>query len=446
MNGLRVKMPWIAGPATGALALVVLMAGTATVEADPIVNVKKEIYVNNTDIKTAPWLFVYPGEGGYREEIHTDWSHADQLRGYGDSPGNPRQRISHDNGKTWTPLKPLPAMMTYLDKATVLDWKFCGLYDPASRRHVALAIHHVRDMREGPPRMIYNHGLVRTSADGGRTFGEPRLLKYEPGDDLDAENVLNQSFLENNTAYPGQSILRHSNGSLLIPVTNTRVPAEVEDEVIGRTRWPAQGTIGSLCFVGRWNSMLNEYQWKAGAPVWLPRQLAFNGLLEADVAELTDGRVLMVFRVTKNKDQPAYKWFSVSSDGGMTFTQPEPFRYSDGSHFYSGSNFHRLFRSSKTNKLYWIGNLVADKPTNPGHPRYPLVIAEVDEQRLALKKETVTEIDTRQSGEGEMLQLSNFWMIENQETLDLEVYLTRLQEDPQETFHANVYKYTLSFK
>ena len=100
----------------------------------------------------------------------------------------------------------------------------------------------------------------------------------------------------------GQSILRLSNGSLLIPVTNTRIPSHVEDEPTGRVRWPAKGTIGSLCFVGRWNEAREEYTWKSGRPVWLPRQIAFNGLLEADVAELRDGRVLMVWRVTKNKD------------------------------------------------------------------------------------------------------------------------------------------------
>lgn len=410
-----------------------------------IATVKRQVYVKNTVPKKAPWLFVYPGKGAYREEIHTVWSHDDQVRGYGDSPGNPRRRVSHDNGKTWSPLRPLPSMMTYLEKVAVLDWKFCGTYDPASERLVALSIHHVRDMRHGPPRMIYNHALVRTSADGGQTFGRPQLLKYEDGGDLNPKDPLNPKFLENNTAYPGQSILRHSNGSLVIPVTNTRIPPHVDDRVIGRTRWPTKGTIGSLCLVGRWNGRANSYVWKAGQPVWLPRTTAFNGLLEADVAELKDGRLLMVFRVTKNKDRPAHKWFSVSSDGGMTFSQPKAYRYSDKSHFYSGSNFHRLFRSSKTGKLYWIGNIVPTNPSNPGHPRYPLVIAEVNEETLALKKETATEIDTRQKGEGERLQLSNFWIIENRDTLDLEIYLTRLNEDPDDTFTANAYKYTLSF-
>lgn len=230
-------------------------------------------------------------------------------------------------------------------------------------------------------------------------------------------------------------------------MTNTKIPPEIEDEPIGRTVWPAKGTIGSLCFAGRWNEDSQEYDWKAGRPVWLPRETAINGLLEADVAELADGRVLMVWRVTKQKDQPAYKWFSVSGDGGMTFSDPEVFRYGDGSDFYSPSSFHRLFRSGKTQKLYWIGNIAPQNPDRPGHPRYPLVIAEVDETGLpSLKKETVTEIDTRQPGEGELLQLSNFWMIENRESLELEICLTRLNENPDEVFTASAYKYTLAFR
>ena len=43
------------------------------------------------------------------------------------------------------------------------------------------------------------------------------------------------------------------------------------------------------------------------------------------------------------------------------------------------------------------------------------------------------------------MQLSNFWIIENREG-ELEIYLTRLGEDPGDTFTANVYKYTLSFR
>lgn len=414
--------------------------------AAPIVTVTREVYVPNTERGKAPWVYAFPGKDGYREELHTEWSHEDQVRGYGDSPQNPRRRVSLDNGRTWSPLKAEPPWMTFLDKVSVLDWKFCGVYDPVSDRLVSLSIHHIRDMREGPPRMIYNHALVRTSADGGKSFGAPQTLKYETGDDFNPNATLNPKYLETNTGYPGQSILRLSNGRLLIPVTNTKIPADVRDEVPARVKWPSKGTIGSLCYSGRWDKEREQYEWTAGEPVWLLRSIAFNGLLEADVAELKGGRVLIVWRITKTKDGDAHKWYSVSKDGGMTFAAPKIFGYSDGSQFYSTSTFHRLFRSSKTGCLYWIGNINETAPTNAGHPRYPLIIAEIDEATLALKKDTVTEIDTRQPGEGERLQLSNFWLIEDTETHALEIYLTRLNEVPDENFTANAYKYTLSFQ
>ena len=425
------------------LLVILLYALAPYAEAAPIAAVKREVYLPNKYPGKAPWVWTYSGKDGYREEIHTVWSHEDQQRGFGDSPADPQRRVSHNDGQTWSALTPLPPMMTFKDKVSVLDWKFCGIHDPGSARQVALSILHVRDMRQGPPRRLYNHSFIRTSADGGKSFGPPQLLRYEQGAGFDPKNVLNRSFLTNNTAYPGQSILRHSDGSLIVPVCNVRIPAHVEDQPLGRTVWPTEGTSGGLCFVGRWTG--KTYEWKAGKPVWLPRETAYNGLLEPDVAELKDGRVLMVFRVTKYKDGPAYKWFSVSADGGFSFTQPQPFGYSDGGRFYSTSTFHRLFRSSKTGRLYWIGNIAPEKPTNPGHPRYPLIIAEVDETTMGLQKETVTQIDTRRPGEGKMMQLSNFWLSEHSRTHELEIYLTRLYENPEELFTANCYKYTLTF-
>ncbi len=431
----------------GALDLVAAPLIAQEMTQGPIGTVKKQVYVKNTVRNKAPWVWTYTGEPGYREEIHTIWSHDNQVRGYGDSPTKPYRRISHDDGKTWSKLTPLPPILTVGEKFSIIDWKFCGIYDPLSKRHVDLSIHHVRDMRQGSPRRIYNHALIRLSADGGEMFGPPQMLRYEEGEDFSPETVLHPEFLKNNTGYPGQSIFRHSNGSLIIPVTNAKIPAEVEDKPVGRSVWPEKGGIGSLCYVGRWNEKTEAYDWKAGTSVWLSRDDAFNGLLEADVAELGDGRVLIVWRVTKNgKEKPAYKYFAVSDDGGLTFSKPEVFRYSDGKHFFSSSTFHRLYRSSKTDKLYWIGNIFPKHTTIPGHPRYPLIIAEIDEKTLGLKKDSVTEIDTRHAGEGERLQLSNFWVNESQEEKNLEIYLTRLHENADELYTANVYRYTVTFK
>lgn len=410
-----------------------------------IVSVEKEVYAPNEVPSETPWVYVFPGKPGYREEIHTVWAHATQEQGYGDSPTEPRQRLSFDHGKTWTPFKKLPPLMTFQKDISILDWKFCGIYDPTSDRLVSLSIHHIRDMRDGPPRAIYNHGLIRLSTDDGQSWTDPQVLKYEDGPDFDPDNLLDPEFLNTNNAYPGQSILKHSNGTLVIPVTNARIPDSAGDEQPGPARWPTAGTIGSLCLVGTWNPDKTVYEWKGGEPVWISRALAVNGLLETDIAELQDGRILNIWRVTNAKGTDAFKWRAVSDDGGLTFTQPEPLTYSDGSPLYSGSHFHRLFRSSKTGILYWIGNITKSTPIVSGHPRYPLVIAEVDEETLGIRKDTVTQIDTRQPGEGEQMQLSNFWIIEHDGTHQLEILVPRLFEDPGDMWTASTYRYTLTF-
>ena len=113
--------------------------------------------------------------------------------------------------------------------------------------------------------------------------------------------------------------------------------------------WPEKHGTGSLCYVGRWNEDAAAYRWEAGQPVWLSREDAFNGLLEADVNELKDGRVLIVWRVTKNgRDKPAYKWYALSGDGGFTFSEPRVFSYSDGTRFFRTAPSTVFFEVERT--------------------------------------------------------------------------------------------------
>jgi hypothetical protein len=53
-----------------------------------------------------------------------------------------------------------------------------------------------------------------------------------------------------------------------------------------------------------------------------------------------------------------------------------------------------MLRDSITGKLCWFGN-ICPEPPNGNWPRYPLIIAEVDENKAALKRSTVTAIDDR---------------------------------------------------
>jgi hypothetical protein len=211
--------------------------------------------------------------------------------------------------------------------------------------------------------------------------------------------------------------------------------------------------MGSVVFFGRWNAQREDYDWEPGARVEISPEHSARGLMEPEVAELTDGRLLVVWRGSTHgwdgsvAKLPGCKFFSISNDGGRTLTPPAVWKYDDGSEFYSPSSIHRMIRHSVTGKLYWLGN-ISPTPPNGNSPRYPLVIAEVDEAQAALKKGTVTVIDDRQPSQGQDVQFSNFSLLEDRETHALELYLTTYGQEPEPADWATAdgYKYFLKLK
>ncbi len=208
--------------------------------------------------------------------------------------------------------------------------------------------------------------------------------------------------------------------------------------------------MGSVLFLGRWNVARQDYDWTPGAQVEISPDHSARGLMEPEVAELADGRLLVVWRGSTHgwdgsvAKFPGRKFFSVSSDGGRTLSPPAAWKYDDGSDFYSPSSFHRMIRHSVSGRLYWLGNICTTPPSG-NSPRYPLVIAEVDEANAALKKSTVTAIDDRQPGQGD-IQFSNFSLLENRETHLLELHLTTYgqEPDPADWATADNFKYLLT--
>ena len=132
------------------------------------------------------------------------------------------------------------------------------------------------------------------------------------------------------------------------------------------------------------------------------------------MAVLRDGRLLVVWRgvtprgTARGSPNPGAKWFAVSSDGGRTLSPVAPWRYSDGTEFYAASSIHRMIRHQGNGRLLaWLGNLSLNPPGG-NHPRHPLVIAEVDEDAAALRRDTVTVIAQRTPVQGPNVQYSNF--------------------------------------
>jgi hypothetical protein len=340
-------------------------------------------------------------------------------------------RFSDDNGRTWTPAEPLPDTALKLDGVTqyseVEGGCLATLFDDKAGVLVDVWLRQIQLGNIWGGGTCNHYSYYRVSRDFGRTWSKPTQLRYEDGADFDPKKPTKPEFLLKNQAYFGNNIIRHSNGTLITAVTHANA---ADDPQTDTRTWK----LGSLCFVGTWDAEQNDYSWKAGRRVSVPDTVSSRGLMEPSVAELKDGRVLVVWRGSDTKTTPGRKWFSLSSDGGLTLSPPAEWKYDDGTGFYSPSSIHQFIRHGVTGRLYWFGNITPVPPAG-NLPRYPLVMAEVDETLAALKKDTVTLIDDRPDGTDTGYQLSNFSLYENRETHDFELFLTTYgQENGQQNW------------
>jgi hypothetical protein len=393
----------------------------------PIVYVKKELYLEHPKPGAAALVSVYAtGPKLERMEIQ-----ALEIRD--DVPGEPKMRHSTDNGQSWSEFDPLPPTLSYPRGVEVWEGGGAKFFDPTSGVLIELWLRQIA--LKG---LYHNFTYYRLSRDHGHTWSKAKQLRYETGAEFDPQNPLNPAFLQRNHGYFGNNLIRLSNGTVLTAVAHANAPADPGNQ---SRPW----RMGSLCFIGRWDAVACDYEWAPGQRVEISPGLSARGLMEPEVAELRDGRVLVIWRGSDTPTTPGRKWYALSSDGGRTLSELGELRYDDGTRFYSPSSIHRLIRHSISGKLYWLGNLCAAPPRGNA-PRYPLVIAEVDETIPALKRATVTAIDDRQPGVPEGLQLSNFSLLENREIHDLELWLTRYGEDPSNVFTADNYKYTIQLR
>jgi hypothetical protein len=190
--------------------------------------------------------------------------------------------------------------------------------------------------------------------------------------------------------------------------------------------------------------------WKCGEPVQVDPEKSSRGFSENAVLELPDGRLVMVLRGDNGAypERPGTKWHCFSADDGLTWSEPQPLGCSDGGAIESGSNGCALLRSPRSGKVYWIGNLAMDgERANANWPRSPLVIAEVQEEPFALKRETITVIDRRAPAEPRLTQMSNFRFYQDRQTGDVVLFLSRYgARDPENWKLADYYRYRVSLE
>lgn len=181
------------------------------------------------------------------------------------------------------------------------------------------------------------------------------------------------------------------------------------------------------CFIGEWKN--DDLEWDLSELVEIDTSISSRGLCEPAIAELSDGSFLMIMRGSNDgiPHKPGYKWYSVSKDGGYTWSEPQPLKYDTGENFFSPATGSRLIRHSKNKNLYWIGNIVKDNPEG-NRPRYPLQICKVDEDKKAIIKDSVEIIEDRRETDSPFVQFSNFRVYEDRETGEFVLIMARIQE------------------
>jgi len=202
--------------------------------------------------------------------------------------------------------------------------------------------------------------------------------------------------------------------------------------------------------------ILGDYQpdgsitWSLSRPLIPDLEVTSRGFYEPAIAELHDGRLAMILRGDNSMypDRPGYKWLSFSGDHGETWSPPVPLPCDRGEPIESSSTGSALFRCEKSRRLYWIGNLCIDGVRPNGNwPRTPLVIAEVQEEPFALKRDTIFVVDRQRPGEPPQVQHSNFRFYQDRETGDVVLFLTRYGERGADVWmQADYYRYRVSLE
>ena len=314
------------------------------------------------------------------------------------------------------------------------------------------------DKRTGRFYMFYNQGLLpgdrpedglqswqmyyNMSEDGGNTFlfEEPVIMKG----DYDNRHPIEGVFIGKNNFmvgdWPCEPILTED-GRILMAVQCTMFDdqGKIFNPGGGYTYQYSVMLHGRFLEDGRieWFDISNKAE---GNPT-----ISTRGAIEPSIIMMPDDRILMVMRGSNGgpKDPdcelPGYRWYSISEDGGKTFSKPEPWEYTDRTGFYSPSSCSKLLRHSN-GRYYWIGN-ICEENSRANMPRNPLCICEIDKDSLLLKKETKFDFIKREKHQYEDVTFSNFYAVEERDSGDILVYCTALWQD-----EANIYKDARSYK
>ena len=380
-----------------------------------------------------------------------------QSRSYeadSDFPAGSAVRYSDDNGRTWGPWEDVYAGV--YSGAADGAWEILNhitygkTYNPVHGHFVEVEM--LRIMKGGHVAAyeaewkgeftVSDHCYLVVS--GEEEAGEATFLRYEDGPELDPANPLSEEYFSRNNAYFCKPTVC-PNGDILLPLG---ISSEKACRMLGADAEENGKNAAMIVARGAWNG--KTYDLSFSRPVVICDRQSSRGVMEPTAAALESGRILVVFRgsnwladhLRMEPGTPGFKWYCTSDDGGSTFTQPVPWHFDDGEVIYSASSISHLVRSEKNGRLYWIGN-ITDHHADGNYPRWPLYITEVDETYGLARKETLTMIDTKRDRESDKVQLSNFNILQDRETGNIELRLVKFGQLENRTYQAETWKYTI---
>ena len=210
------------------------------------------------------------------------------------------------------------------------------------------------------------------------------------------------------------------NGTILLPAITTPLTPE------GKPYNPTGGYTytDAIILHARWQN--GRLAWTSSGPVKGDPARSTRGMDEPTLAQLHDGRLMMILRGSNDRNPalPAYKWVCFSTDGGFHWSEPKPWTYTSGEAFFSPSASSQLVPHSN-GKLYWLGHISATNARG-NRPRYPVYVGEVDQTSGLLLRDSLIQIDDRQPDDDEILMLYSLCAREEREDHRINLHMSRL--------------------
>ncbi|WP_372934447.1 sialidase family protein [Mariniphaga sediminis] len=281
----------------------------------------------------------------------------------------------------------------------------------------------------------------RISKDGGNTFSELKLVVVKGYDTMHPIEGVELGRNGYNVDFT-RPIVKASNGEIMVPLGLHPWDDEKQKIYLPVENAYLFGDAGVL--VGKWLPDGSDIVWDFGGWLRIDYNKSTRGLSEPTIVETQEpGKFAMVTRCSNlgRPELPGYARVSFSNDYCRTWSEPKPLTYTNGENFFVPTAHSTLFKSRKSGRVYWVGNMTKTNP-NASHPRYPLVIAEIDVENFGLIKESVVMIDTRHEHEDIKVQLSNFSIMESVEKDEVIIVCKRL-EGRNSASHSSWYRIKL---